>query len=137
MGEVTMQQNSWFRTAALAAAFVTAGGLGRAQDTQAAPEPGRGVARISVVNGEVSVRRGEAGEWVAAVANAPVSVDDHMATSNSARAEIQFDAAVFLRLGANSEVHFAQLEPNRYQVQIARGTVDVSVIRPSKADIEL
>jgi len=26
-------------------------------------EPGRGVARISVINGDVSVRRGDSGDW--------------------------------------------------------------------------
>src|SRR5437868_5983893 len=122
-----MQRISCFRTATLAV-LILAAAVGRAQEPQAAPEPGRGVARIGVVNGEVSVRRGEAGEWVAAVANAPISVNDHLATSGAARAEIQFDAATFLRLGANSELHLAQLEQKRYQVQIARGTVDCSVL---------
>ena len=131
-----MQRISCFRTATLAL-LILAAAVGRAQEPQAAPEPGRGVARIGVVNGEVSVRRGEAGEWVAAVANAPISVNDHLATSGAARAEIQFDAAMFLRLGANSELHLAQLEQKRYQVQIARGTVDCSVLRQTNADIEL
>ena len=43
---------------------------------------------------------------------------------------------MFLRLGANSELHLAQLEQKRYQVQIARGTVDCSVLQ-TNADIEL
>src|ERR1700694_3223721 len=45
----------------------------RAQD---ADDQQRGVARISLVNGEVSVRRGDSGEWVAAVVNAPLMTED-------------------------------------------------------------
>ena len=132
-----MQRESWLGRIMVAGLLVAAAGIGRAQEQPAAPEPGRGVARIGLVNGEVSVRRGQEGEWVAAVANAPVSVDDHMATAAGARAEVQFDAANFLRLGANSEIHFAQMEPNRYQVQVARGMVDFSVLRSTQADIEI
>jgi hypothetical protein len=90
-----------------------------------------------LVNGEVSVRRGDTGDWVAAVANAPVEVNDHLATAASARAEVQFDSANILRLGANSEAQFAQLEQNRYQIQLARGTADFSVLRQSGADVEV
>ena len=138
-----MRRNAWFRSVTLAA-VLAAGSF--AQDTQppqnpqapqGPPEAGRGVARISLVNGEVSVRRGESGDWVAAVANAPVSVDDHIATAAAARAEVQFDNANFLRLGANSEAQFAQLEQNRYQIQVARGTADFSVLRQTSADIEV
>ena len=35
-------------------------------------EPGRAVARISVLNGDVSVRRGDSGDVVAAALNAPL-----------------------------------------------------------------
>lgn len=134
-----MRRNTWFRSAALAAAVLAAGSFsqGRAQDTQVPPEAGRAVARISLINGEVSVRRGDSGDWVAAVANAPVSVDDHISTAAGARAEIQFDSANFLRLGANSEVQLAQMEQNRYQIQVARGIVDFSVLRQTDADIEV
>src|ERR1017187_5990035 len=40
----------------------------------------RGVARISLMNGDVSVRRGDSGEWVAGVINAPLLTDDRVAT---------------------------------------------------------
>src|SRR5579863_9900362 len=53
----------------------------------------RGVARISLMDGEVSVRRGDSGEWVAGVINAPLMTDDRIATGQNSRAEVQFDAA--------------------------------------------
>src|SRR5215467_4862021 len=74
----------------------------------------RGVARISLINGDVSVRRGDSGEWIAGVINAPLLTDDSVATGPNSRAEIQFDASNILRLGANAELRLSQLEYGRY-----------------------
>src|ERR1022692_3944891 len=50
-------------------------------------EQGRGVARISVLNGEVSVRRGDSGDVVAAAINGPLMANDSILTSSSSRSE--------------------------------------------------
>ncbi len=104
------------------------------------PDPGapeRGVARISIVNGEVSVRRGDSGDWVAAAINAPLMVEDRVSTGVKSRAEVQFDSANLIRVGANAEIRLAQLDPGRYNVQVAHGTVTFRVLRESQAQIEL
>src|ERR1700722_20831906 len=97
----------------------------RAQDQPPANQEDmqRGVARISVMDGQVSVRRGDAGEWVAGVINAPLMADDSIATAPNSRAEVQFDSADILRIGGNAQVHLTALENNRYQMEVARGTV--------------
>src|SRR5450631_3194645 len=105
-----------------------------------APTPedlSRGVARISLMDGEVSVRRGDSGEWVTGVINAPLLTDDRIATGQNSRAEIQFDAANILRVGGSAEIHLAALENGRVQLEIARGTVTFRVLRPSTASVEL
>ena len=99
--------------------------------------PGRGVARISLINGDVSVQRGDSGDWVAAAINAPLVVNDNLLTGAASRAEIQFDYANMLRLSSNAEVQLSELENRRYQVQVSRGTVTLSVLRDSDADIEV
>src|SRR5271157_1262033 len=48
--------------------------------------PPPGAARVSMINGEVSTMRGDSGEWVAAVVNAPVVGGDTVATAARARA---------------------------------------------------
>src|ERR1700735_3151624 len=83
----------------------------------------RGVARISVMDGQVSVRRGDAGEWVAGVINAPLMADDSVSTAPNSRAEVQFDSANLMRIGGNAEVHLTALENNRYQMELAHGTI--------------
>jgi len=97
----------------------------------------RGVARISLMDGEVSVRRGDSGEWVAGVINAPLMTDDRIATGPNSRAEVQFDAANILRIGGNAEIHLALLENGKYHLEIARGTVTFRTLRQSRADVEL
>ncbi|MGO4881707.1 MAG: DUF6600 domain-containing protein [Bryobacteraceae bacterium] len=104
------------------------------------PDPGapdRGVARISIVGGEVNVRRGDSGDWVAAVVNAPLMVDDRLATGAGARAEVQFDAANMIRVGAHAEIRVAELGLNHYHLQIAHGTVTFRILRDSPAKVEL
>jgi hypothetical protein len=98
---------------------------------------GHGVARISVINGDVSVRRGDTGDWIAAAVNTPLVVLDSVTAGDASRAEIQLDYANMIRLAANTEVRFSELEYGRYQVQIARGTVTFSVLRDSDSDVDL
>ena len=109
----------------------------RAQDAPAQDSgtPERGVARISVIDGDVSVRRGDSGDWVAAGLNAPLMVEDRLATGPGARAEVQFDSANMIRVGANAEIRLAQVAYGRYTVQVAHGTVMFRVLRDTKSQV--
>jgi hypothetical protein len=107
----------------------------QADDQGYAPE--HGVARISLVNGDVSVRRGDSGELSEAAMNGPLVVNDHLATGQNARAEIQFDWGNMIRLGPATEVRMGELEDRRILVQIAAGTTTFRVLRDSGADIEI
>ncbi len=122
------------------AVLLLAGGMPallRAQDAPETEVPERGVARISVVNGEVSVRRGDSGDWVTAAINAPMMVGDRISAGPRSRAEVQFDPANLIRIGANAEVRLAQLDYGRYNIQVAHGTVMFRVLRESPAQVEV
>jgi len=99
--------------------------------------PEHGVARISVVNGDVSVRRGDSGELSTAALNGPLVVNDMLSTGQNGRAEIQFDFGNMIRLGPGSEVRMGELEDRRYLVQVAVGTTTFRVLRDSGADVEI
>src|ERR1700728_5102315 len=75
--------------------------------------PERSVARISVMNGQVSVRRGDSGEWVAGILNAPLMGEDRVAAGQGSRAEVQFDGANLIRIGANAEIRLGALDYSR------------------------
>jgi hypothetical protein len=131
---IRLSQIRWF---ALAGIMLLTSGMARLAKAQDPDDMQRGVARISLMNGEVSVRRGDSGEWVAGVINAPLLSDDRISTGPNSRAEAQFDAANILRIGANAEVHLSQLEAARFQMELAHGTVTFRVLRPSNANVEV
>jgi len=137
---MSVRANPWkANAAAVLLAFAASPFALRAQDDPVADPgaPERGVARISVMDGEVSVRRGDTGEWVAAALNAPLMVEDRLATGQGARAEVQFDSANLVRVGANAEIRLAQLDYGHYNVQVAHGTVTFRVLRDSRSQVEL
>ena len=41
-----------------------------------AEDPGRGVARVSLTNGDITMQRGDSGDWIAAAVNAPMVTGD-------------------------------------------------------------
>jgi hypothetical protein len=100
-------------------------------------EPGRAVARISVLNGDVSLRRGDSGDVVAAAVNAPVMGGDAILTGSSSRGEVQLDSANMLRFAPNSEIRFVGMDTKYFQMQIASGTVLLRVLGPGEAQVEL
>ena len=104
---------------------------------QNADSSGRGVARLSLLAGDVSVRRGDSGEWVAAAVNAPLLGEDQVLTGGGARAEIQFDYAHFARLSGNAELRLADIENRKYLVRLARGTMNFRVLRSNDAEAEI
>ena len=130
----------------LALALLLAGCAGWTQDYPATeggqtadgpPGPGRGVARISLLNGDVSVRRGDSGDVTAAAINAPLMSGDALLTSSAGRAELQFDASNLARVAANSEVHMGDLEYRRNQVQVALGLLTYTVLRDTQSQNEI
>ena len=98
--------------------------------------PGRGVARISLMNGDVSVRRGDSGDAVAAAINGPLMADDRVLTGPGARAEVQLNYYNRIRLAGDAEVRFPQLEWHKYEIQVASGTVAFSALPGSNDQIE-
>ncbi|MGA2116988.1 MAG: DUF6600 domain-containing protein [Bryobacteraceae bacterium] len=123
---------------ALAFGVVLAAGFGTAPvRAQSSDDLQRGVGRISVMDGDVSVRRGDSGDWVAGVVNAPLMAGDYISTGPNSRAEVQFDSSNLLRLGGLGEIHLTTLEADRYQLEMARGTLTFNVLRLSNANIEV
>jgi hypothetical protein len=106
-----------------------------AQEDGDAPE--KGVARLSLMNGEVKVRQGETGDETAGALNAPLLSGDRVYTSGGARAELQFDHANMIRMGSLSEVRLSSLADRRYEVQVASGLVMVRVTEDAQAQFEV
>ena len=95
------------------------------------------VARVSLINGNVTTQRGDTGDWVATTINAPLVLGDHISTGNASRTEVQLDYADVMRLDQNSEAKIADLTRSRIQIQLAQGLMDFAVFKGGQADVEI
>src|SRR5271165_3457867 len=102
--------------------------LAGAWPAPARADDGSGVARISSLNGTVTMQRADSGDTVAAAINAPVSVGDYISTGQASRTEVQLDAANFVRVGSSSQLRFTNLDPTDSTLQVAQGTIEVRVL---------
>ena len=96
-----------------------------------------GVARVSLIHGDVSSQRGDSGDWSAAALNQPVVAGDSVSTGDRSRVELQLDHADILRLGNNSQAKVATLTRTQIQVQVGQGLAYYSVFKESEAQIEI
>jgi hypothetical protein len=86
---------------------------------------GVGVARISFIQGNVALQRGDADDSFAAVLNTPLLGGDYVTTGTESRAEIQLDGNTQLRLGWDVQLRFNHLDPANRNIQLAAGTLDL------------
>ncbi len=96
-----------------------------------------GVARLSLMRGNVSVRQGESGELSAGVMNAPLLKEDAVLTGDQSYAEVQFDAVNMVRIAQNSEVRFGEVQYHNYALQVAAGTATYRMLRDGDFLVEL
>jgi hypothetical protein len=101
-----------------------------------------GVARISVIQGDVSVQRGDTGDWAAAALNQPLVGGDRISTGDGSQAELQLEHSNILRLGNNAQAKIAtmrraQIERAQIQVQVAQGLAYYTVFKGSEAEVEI
>ena len=117
-----------------------------AQPTEAQPggpsgeapaETDQGVARVSLMHGDVSTQRGDSGDWSAATLNQPVMTGDKVSTGDNARTELQLDFANILRLGPNSKANIANLTKKDIQIQLSQGIANFTVSKDSEAEPEI
>ena len=102
-----------------------------------APEEKNGVARVSLIHGDVSTQRGDNGNWSAAALNAPVLAGDRVSTGDKARTELQLDYANMLRLAEHSQANINTLNRSQIQIQLGRGMANYTVLKNSDADAEI
>jgi hypothetical protein len=121
----------------LAAALLVLGvGSVRAQAQQPA-EIQPGVARVSLMHGDVSTQRGDNGDWVAATLNTPVAAGDRVSTGDKSHAEVQLDYANILRMSDDATAKIANLTRTQIQVEVGQGLVTYSALKGSEASVEI
>ena len=89
------------------------------------------VVRISLIGGEVNLKRNGNQDWETARLNYPLVEGDTVATDKDSRLEIQIDARNFVRLAANSTLRIVTLRDEGIALSVVEGT---AIVRLTKFD---
>src|SRR5918999_4932841 len=90
------------------------------------------VMRVSLLKGEVSLKRAGNDEWEDARLNAPLVEGDVLATGRDARLEIQADARNFVRVGPDSVIRIVTLRDEGIALSLSEGTATFRLARFDK-----
>lgn len=118
---------AWMRMVALAL-FTFASTLAQAQSTDDPGDPPDRVARLSYLAGDLELLPAGASEWSQANVNRPLTRGDRLASGADARAELELDTAS-IRIDAGTDIGFLQLDDRLSQLELTRGTLNLSVRR--------
>jgi len=94
--------------------------------TLAFDDPPFRVARLNLVEGEVSFQPGGETDWAWATLNRPMTAGDSLWTGDRSRAEMQIGSTA-IRVDGQTSVSFLNLDDRTVQIQLSSGTVDVRV----------
>jgi hypothetical protein len=97
-------------------------------------DPPKLVARISYVDGSVSLQPGGQGDWGSAPRNRPVTIGDKIWSDKDSRAELQAGAAAF-HLGSMTALSFLNLDEGIIQVRLPEGSLNFRVRELRQGDI--
>jgi hypothetical protein len=91
-----------------------------------ANDPPTRVARISYVDGSVSLQAGGVGDWGNATRNRPMTIGDKIWTDKDSRAELQ-TGIVSIHLGSMTALSFLNLDQTITQMRLAEGSINFRV----------
>ncbi|MFI5057971.1 MAG: DUF6600 domain-containing protein [Candidatus Acidiferrales bacterium] len=97
-------------------------------------DPPTRVARISYVEGSVSMQPGGSGDWGAAARNRPVTISDKIWSDKDSRAELQAGQAA-IHLGSMTALSFLNLDENIIQMRLAEGSINFRVRELRQGDV--
>ncbi len=87
------------------------------------------VVRISMISGEVTLKRNGNKDWERAQINYPLVEGDTVATGQQSRLEIQFDARNFIRLAPSTVLRIATLRDQGTALSVVEGTATLRLAK--------
>ena len=97
-------------------------------------DPPSRVARMSEIDGSVSLQAGGEGDWGTVTRNRPVTVGDKLWSDKGSRAELQAGQAS-IHLGGMTALSFLNLDQNITQMRLAEGSVNFRVRELREGDL--
>jgi hypothetical protein len=87
------------------------------------------VARVSLIAGDVSLRRAGSDKWERAALNTPLVEGDRLATGSGSRVEIQIDSRNFVRVGEYATLDIVTLRNEGVALSLPEGTATLRLAR--------
>ena len=97
-------------------------------------DPPTRVARISYVDGSVSLQPGGQGDWGSAARNRPMTIGDKIWVDKDSRAELQAGTAA-IHLGSMTALSFLNLDQGITQMRLAEGSINFRVSELREGDL--
>ncbi len=97
-------------------------------------DPPTRVARISFVDGSVSLQPGGQGDWGSAARNRPMTIGDKIWVDKDSRAELQAGPAA-MHLGSMTALSFLNLDQGITQMRLAEGSINFRVRELRQGDV--
>jgi len=97
-------------------------------------DPPTRVARISFVDGSVSLQPGGQGDWGSAAKNRPMTIGDKIWVDKDSRAELQAGTAA-MHLGSMTALSFLNLDEGVTQMRLAEGSINFRVSELRQGDV--
>jgi len=113
------------RVVPIAAAFAAAALIVQAQEPSDIDPPSR-VARLNLINGQVSFQPASLDTWTSATLNYPLTTGDHLYTDAASRAELHIGSNV-VRLDSRTNFGFLNLDDQTVQMRFTEGAMEVRV----------
>lgn len=101
-------------------------GRAHAADAPDEVDPPDRAARLSFIQGEVSLQPAGEEEWASAIVNRPLTTGDKLWTDEGARAEIYVGQAA-VRLGSDTGFSFLNVDDDTIQMRMTAGVMNVRV----------
>ena len=92
------------------------------------------VVRISLIKGEVTLKRQGNTDWERARLNFPLLEGDTVATDRESQLEIQIDSRNFVRLGSNSMLRIVTLRDEGIALSVIEGTASLRLAKFDRDD---
>jgi hypothetical protein len=97
-------------------------------------DPPTRVARISYIDGSVSLQPGGEGDWGAAARNRPMTIGDKIWVDKDSRAELQAGLAS-IHLGSMTALSFLNLDEGITQMRLPEGSINFRVAELRQGDV--
>jgi hypothetical protein len=97
-------------------------------------DPPTRVARLSYIDGTVSLQPGGEGEWGSAAKNRPMTIGDKIWVDKDSRAELQAGQAA-IHLGSMTALSFLNLDANITQMRLSEGSLNFRVRELREGDL--